>query len=245
MGRQEHSLTKRAKIDFLQLTPAEWTRVGQFADLLSYADVAQQAFSSDQGSTLHLAIPALETLHKSWSSRAERPKYARFAGALKTAADKLDEYYEKTTDSPAYIIAMCLSFSVSVIPSLTSAIIVLDPTTKLAYFKKHWPSNLLDDVLACAENVFKQRYDELNRSLVLSQPTTTKSKVGGLKKLIREVQSDSEDDSVVLEPGIMSIGDPSKPWRAEFTSYIETIEAAPSTGMTTIKWWGVSRFHSL
>jgi hypothetical protein len=48
------------------LTSAEWTQVGQFMDLLLYADVAQQAFSSDWGSTLHLIIPALETLHKSW-----------------------------------------------------------------------------------------------------------------------------------------------------------------------------------
>ena len=69
--------------------------------------MAQQAFSSDQGSTLHLAIPALETLHKAWSSRSERMKYRYFAPALKAAANKLDEYYEKTTDSPAYIMAMC------------------------------------------------------------------------------------------------------------------------------------------
>jgi len=110
MGRQEQDLSKRAKIDFLQLTSAEWTRVGQFTDLLSYADVAQQAFSSEQGSTLHLAIPALETLHKSWSSRAERQKYIRFADPLKAAAKKLDEYYEKTTDTAAYVIAMCSSF---------------------------------------------------------------------------------------------------------------------------------------
>jgi hypothetical protein len=67
MGCQEQNLSKRAKINFLQLTSAEWTQVGQFADLLSYADVAQQAFSSNRGPTLHLAIPALETLHKSWS----------------------------------------------------------------------------------------------------------------------------------------------------------------------------------
>ncbi|KAG1801330.1 uncharacterized protein HD556DRAFT_1203851, partial [Suillus plorans] len=53
--------------------------------------------------------------------------------------EKLDEYYEKTTDTAAYVIAM-----------------LLDPTAKLAYFKKHWPLNLLDDVLACAENVFEQ-----------------------------------------------------------------------------------------
>ena len=68
--------------------------------------MAQQAFSSDQGSTLHLAIPALETLHKAWSSRAERFKYARFKPALTAAAAKLEEYYEKTTDSPAYVMAM-------------------------------------------------------------------------------------------------------------------------------------------
>ena len=141
---------------------------------------------------------------------------------------------------------MCSSFSALVPgPFLMSAIIVLDPTAKLAYFQKHWPSNLFDDVLTCAKNVFKQRYDELNQSLVLSQPTTTKSKVGGLKKLIQEVQSNSEDDSVVLELSAMSVGDPLKPWRAEFTSYIETIEAAPSAGMSTIQWWGVSHFHSL
>jgi hypothetical protein len=245
MGRQEQDLSKRAKIDFLQLTSAEWTRVGQFTDLLSYADVAQQAFSSDRGSTLHLAIPALETLHKSWSSRAERHKYIQFAGPLKAAAKKLDEYYEKTTDTAAYVIAMCSSFSILIIPTLTnSTILVLDPTSKLAYFKKHWPTNLLDDVLACAETVFEQRYNELNQSLAFSQPATTKSKVGGLKRLIREVQSDSEDDSEA-EPGPASIRDPSKPWRAEFTNYIETIEAAPSAGITTIQWWGVSHFHSL
>ncbi|KAG1906490.1 uncharacterized protein F5891DRAFT_1181902 [Suillus fuscotomentosus] len=74
MGHQECSLKKWAKINFLQLSAAEWTRVGQFTDLLSYADVAQQAFSSDRGLTLHLVIPALETLHKSWSLQAERPK---------------------------------------------------------------------------------------------------------------------------------------------------------------------------
>ena len=122
MGLQEPDLSKRAKIDYLQLSTDEWMRVGQFADLLSvcellhlnreflikpqYADVAQQAFSLDQGSTLHLAIPALEALHKAWLSRSDRLKYVRFAPALKAAAGKLDEYYEKTTKSPAYIMTM-------------------------------------------------------------------------------------------------------------------------------------------
>src|ERR1700677_2669661 len=74
--------------------------------LIQHADNAQQAFSSSKTSTLHLAIPALEALHKAWSSRATRPQYERFAPALDAACAKIDEYYEKTTDSPAYIMAM-------------------------------------------------------------------------------------------------------------------------------------------
>jgi hypothetical protein len=35
MGLQERNLSKRAKIDNLRLSTEEWTRVGQFADLLS------------------------------------------------------------------------------------------------------------------------------------------------------------------------------------------------------------------
>jgi hypothetical protein len=105
MGLQERNLTKHAKIDYLRLILVEWTHVGQFADLLSvsqfpefrkfclslfkYADVAQQAFSLDVGTTLHLAIPALNA-----------------------AVQKLDEYYEKTTELPAYIMAMCSSLSI-------------------------------------------------------------------------------------------------------------------------------------
>jgi len=37
-----------------------------------------------------------------------------------------------------------------------------------------------------------------------------------------------------------STGDPLRPWRVEFLSYLETIEAAPPAGMSTIQWWGVS-----
>jgi hypothetical protein len=46
--------------------------------------------------------------HKAWSSQARWPKYACFAPALDAAAEKIDKYYEKMTDSPAYIMAMCL-----------------------------------------------------------------------------------------------------------------------------------------
>ncbi|KAG2068240.1 hypothetical protein BDR04DRAFT_1119862 [Suillus decipiens] len=153
-------------------------------DLLSYADVAQQAFSSEHGSTLHLAIPALKTLYKAWSSYTDRLKYLRFATLLQAAAMKVDKYYEKTMKSPAYIIA-----------------ILLDPVGKMVYLKQHWPEDLHDKVLTTAEKVvhqpnfnfmhrsnsaasFKAQYFKLNEegtSLLLLQPASKKSKPWGAK----------------------------------------------------------------
>jgi hypothetical protein len=83
-----------------------------FAPLLSdqvkqHADSAQQAFSSDTGPLLHLALPALEGLHKAWVSHSNNPKYACFRAGLTAATDKIQEYYEKSAECDAYIIGMC------------------------------------------------------------------------------------------------------------------------------------------
>jgi hypothetical protein len=74
---------------------------------LQHADRAQQAFSSDEGPSLHSGLPALEALHKAWSSRAKKPKYFDFRNALNDAAAKIAEYYDKTATSDAFILAMC------------------------------------------------------------------------------------------------------------------------------------------
>ena len=55
---------------------------------------------------LHLAIPALEALYKAWSSRAEWSKYRWAAPALHAACQKIDQYYEKTMESPTYVMSM-------------------------------------------------------------------------------------------------------------------------------------------
>jgi hypothetical protein len=56
---------------------------------------------------------------------------------------------------------------------------------------------------------FKAHYFELNQSMLSSssQPTSKKSKAGGLKKLIRQVQSDSKDD-ISPNAATASAGDP-------------------------------------
>lgn len=221
--------------------------------------MAQQAFSSDQGSTLHLAIPALETLHKSWDTRARKPKYARFSTALNAAATKLDKYYEKTTDSPAYIMAMCMFTSRFNFDLFSDAFTsVLDPTGKMSYFKKNWPEELQTEVRTCAEKVvcmvalicrhllttaqFKERYLSMQEKPSASEPVVTKGKTGGRKKLIREVLSDDEEpESSTGSPlGAASSTNDVEPWRADFNAYIDSIEALRPAGMSTIQWWGVS-----
>ncbi len=64
----------------------------------------QQAFSSNQ-----------EALCKAWSSCAEHAKYEQFAPALEAACAKVDQYYEKTTESPVYIMAMSMCLLVLLI----------------------------------------------------------------------------------------------------------------------------------
>lgn len=119
---------KRQKIDDLALNANEWAQVKSFNDLLAvrcrnsfivlccsltndhgtkqHADNAQHAFSSDKAPTLHLALPALEAIHKAWTTRQTREKYKDFLPALKAGLTKIEEYYDRTSDSDAYTFAM-------------------------------------------------------------------------------------------------------------------------------------------
>jgi hypothetical protein len=51
-------------------------------------------------------LPALEALHKAWTKRAARSKYRDFVPALKAGLAKIEEYYDRTADSDAYMFAM-------------------------------------------------------------------------------------------------------------------------------------------
>jgi len=106
LGLKAESIEKWAKIDALKLTNEEWGRVGIFCSLLGHTDKAQQAFSSVHVPTLFNAVPAVEALHSVWHNQSTKSKYAPFHDALNAATAKLGEYYEKTADSNAHILAM-------------------------------------------------------------------------------------------------------------------------------------------
>ncbi|KAJ3978422.1 hypothetical protein F5890DRAFT_1548481, partial [Lentinula detonsa] len=57
--------------------------------------LAQQAFSSEKEPSLHIGIPALEALHRTWRMRSTRAKYSEFHLALEDGVAKVEEYYEK------------------------------------------------------------------------------------------------------------------------------------------------------
>lgn len=56
--------------------------------------------------SLHNALPVIEALHAAWKRRSTKNKYAPFQAALEAATKKLDEYYTKTAESDAHILAM-------------------------------------------------------------------------------------------------------------------------------------------
>ncbi|KAG6821421.1 hypothetical protein H0H92_001753, partial [Tricholoma furcatifolium] len=65
---------------------------------------------------------------------------------------KIDEYYEKTTSSPAYILAMGMCSALR-LQAINGQVIVLNPREKLGYFKRHWPADLQDAVVKCIEDI--------------------------------------------------------------------------------------------
>ncbi|EDR00881.1 uncharacterized protein LACBIDRAFT_312828 [Laccaria bicolor S238N-H82] len=217
-GREEPDLEKRAKIDKLILSDDEWTLVKLVVELLGFADCAQQAFSYDDSPTLHSGIPALEALHKAWSSRAKRPKYQDFTEALAAAAEKIEEYYEKTSTSHAYTLVM-----------------LLDPEKKMDYFKKHWSEELQKEVIESAEEI--ERYYEIHGKGTSPPVPTQTSSQKKLSKLLDEL-SDSDDEGPTVPPAGASSADSQKPWLREFRLYLDATHRV-SDGTSLIKWWGM------
>jgi hypothetical protein len=89
---------------------------------------------------------------------------------------------------------------------------------------------------------FKARYLEMGKLTPTLQQSAKKGKASGLRKLIRETQSSDDDED--FGDSATTDADPSRPWRADFKNYVDTLEVKPPAGMTTVQWWGVSIFSS-
>jgi hypothetical protein len=129
--------------------------------------------------------------------------------------------------------------------------LVLDPKEKMGYFKKHWSTDLQDDVDKCAEAVVWSSFSALIHKLIhyqfkeqwlllsggLTVRSSVQSKKGkGLHALLQEL-SDEEDEMVGM--GLDVPEDPQRPWLCDYWAYMDVLEQMLE-GWTVIQWWGVS-----
>ncbi|KAG6834676.1 hypothetical protein H0H93_008099, partial [Arthromyces matolae] len=218
--REEKDRKKRLKLMELYPTSKEWSRVTLLIDLLTHADNAQQAFSSDQGPSLHLAIPALESLHKAWSSRISRDKYKDFRKGLQAGLDKIEQYYDRTAESQVYTFAM-----------------LLDPSEKTEYLKKYWGDDLTKKAVDQAEEMYKARYIEMYGSG--SAPVIDRihhSKRSKLNGLLRELSDDEDDVGSLPTPSVPV--NQEKPWLEGFKKYLHSTDVLGD--LTIVRWWGLN-----
>ncbi|KAG6851447.1 hypothetical protein C0991_009084, partial [Blastosporella zonata] len=213
LHRKELNRDKCAKLDALKLTDKEWEQVSLFCSLLSHANKAQQAFSSAQAPTLFDAIPAIKALYQAWSSCGSKTKYFSLKFAITASMEKVNEYYIKSADSKAHIMA-----------------IALHPGQKLSHFKKHWDQELQEEVVNLLQKLFKKAYQVLHQcqSTAEMMPPRKKNKVTGT--LLCHNVSNSED----LDLEDDTPADPAKPWLSEFQQYLDTNDIVPD-GMSIVK----------
>jgi hypothetical protein len=221
-----------------------------------HADEAQHAFSSETEPVLLHALPALERLHKTWSSIAGKSKYSRYHAALNAALEKINTYYNKTSSVNAYNMAMSEFLYKPYTMCYRCSHAVLDPGLKTQYFQKNWGKELetaardvaeelvsiiviLDAHLLTTSDQFEQRWHELNPST----PTSTTSRVRSIqpsasRSLDIDNSSDDENTAVPSPPPPTAAN---KPWLKEFKRYLDGSDELDN-GQSVVTWWGVRVF---
>ncbi|KAJ3979099.1 hypothetical protein F5890DRAFT_1478804, partial [Lentinula detonsa] len=157
----------------------------------------------------------LEKLHSAWTSRQKNPELSRFHPALDAALAVIEEYYELTVDSEAYLIAM-----------------VLDPALKLSYFKKNWSIALQQAVTKNIQSAFTKCFEKIKVKSPRSDPSPKPKATQKLQSLF----DDGSDDEFSLS-GPSGHGLNVEPWEAEYNRWMNA--PLETTGqMNLIEWWG-------
>jgi hypothetical protein len=100
----------------LLLSPAQLHRLNQIRHFLEIPHAVQEAISAEKTPTLPVALPAYEdllTLLKDF--KALNPE---IGDAVQASIEKLEEYFEKTRQTPIYAVAMSEPLAVFTDPLL-------------------------------------------------------------------------------------------------------------------------------
>jgi len=76
----------------------------------------QQMFSAEKRPTLWQALPAIKELQTAWEAKHDNPRYATYRTAINNGLAKLNKYYSRFDEKPAYILALGKSCSMTLRP---------------------------------------------------------------------------------------------------------------------------------
>jgi hypothetical protein len=105
--------------------------------MIQDSNLIQQTFSAEKRPTLWRALPAIEELQTAWEAKHDDPKYVAYRTAINDGLTKLNKYYSRFDEKPAYILALSM-FYFQMRNCSDVDILVLHPYFKLAYIKMAW-----------------------------------------------------------------------------------------------------------
>ncbi|KAG0702687.1 hypothetical protein DFH29DRAFT_804590, partial [Suillus ampliporus] len=120
-----------------KLGSSEWDALDVFHKVLSVPHAFQQWLSAEKTLTLCNAIPAFEAMVRIWSKQLDDDP--NLAVVIQPGLDKLNDYWSRIADVPAYALAMSqCSYSLVFMGFLT----VVNPAIKLNWFLSHAPEKI-------------------------------------------------------------------------------------------------------
>ena len=105
------------------LSETDWDRVKEACEILAVHELLviiatklniiiqdsnriQQSFSAEKRPTLWRALPAIEELQTAWEAKRGNPRFAVYRNAINDGLEKLNKYYSRFDEKPAYILAL-------------------------------------------------------------------------------------------------------------------------------------------
>jgi hypothetical protein len=105
--------------------------------MIQDSNLIQQTFSAEKRPTLWRALPAIEELQTAWEAKRNDPQYVAYRTVINDGLTKLNKYYSRFDEKPAYILALSM-FYFQMRNCSDVDILVLHPYFKLAYIKMVW-----------------------------------------------------------------------------------------------------------
>ena len=65
-----------------------------------------QSFSAEKRPALWRALPAIEELQTAWEAKHGNPRFAMYRTAINNGLAKLNKYYSRFDEKPAYVLAL-------------------------------------------------------------------------------------------------------------------------------------------